>query len=57
MKRTISTSLFILFGFLAILPLSTHATEAEIGKVAPDFTLPSDMGDQSLYQTFLERRI
>lgn len=44
MKRTILTSLFILFGFLSILSLSTLAIEAEIGKSAPDFTLPDSQG-------------
>ena len=40
----ILTSLFILFGFLSILSLSTLAIEAEIGKSAPDFTLPDSQG-------------
>ncbi len=44
MKRTILTSLFILFGFLAILSLSSHAAEAEVGKAVPDFTLPDSHG-------------
>jgi len=44
MKRTILTSVFILFGFLTILPFYSHAAEAEIGKTAPDFTLPDSHG-------------
>lgn len=44
MKRTIKTSAILSFGFFAVLAMASFAGEAEIGKTAPDFTLPDSMG-------------
>ena len=44
MKRTILTSVFLGFGFFAILTMASFSAEPEIGKAAPDFTLPDSFG-------------
>lgn len=44
MKRKILTTLFFLFGFFATLVFAVNPTEAEIGKPAPNFTLPDSNG-------------
>jgi peroxiredoxin len=44
MKRKILTTLFFLFGFFAALVFAVNPTEAEIGKSAPNFTLPDSNG-------------
>jgi peroxiredoxin len=44
MKRMILASVFFLFVFSAALALATNQMEAEIGKSAPDFTLPDSNG-------------
>lgn len=44
MKRTILTSAFFLFGVFAALAFAANQMEAEIGKSAPDFTLPDSNG-------------
>ena len=44
MKRTIKTSAILSFGFFAVLAMASFTGEAEIGKPAPDFTLPDSMG-------------
>lgn len=44
MKRTILASIFLGFGFFAILTIASFSGEVEIGKAAPDFTLPDSFG-------------
>lgn len=44
MKRKILTTLFFLFGFFAALVFAVNPTDAEIGKSAPNFTLPDSNG-------------
>jgi peroxiredoxin len=44
MKRTILTFALLGFGFFGFLTMSLFSTEAEVGKAAPDFTLPDSMG-------------
>lgn len=45
MKQRILTSIFFLFGFFAALAFATNQMQAEIGKAAPDFTLPDSHGE------------
>jgi peroxiredoxin len=44
MKRTILKSAFLSFGFFVILMTASFSAETEIGKAAPDFTLPDSFG-------------
>lgn len=44
MKRTILTSVFLGFGFFALFTMALFSAEPEIGKAAPDFTLPDSFG-------------
>jgi peroxiredoxin len=44
MKKTFLAFVLVSFGFLATLTMASFSAEAEIGKAAPDFTLPDSLG-------------
>jgi peroxiredoxin len=49
MKRTVLTFALIGFGLFGFLAMTSFSEEAEVGKAAPDFTLPDSLGkDHSL---------
>jgi peroxiredoxin len=45
MKKTFAASAFIVFALFAVLTMAVFSAEAEIGKAAPDFTLPDSSGE------------
>ena len=49
MKRTVLTFALLGFGLFGFLAMASFSAEAEVGKAAPDFTLPDSLGkDHSL---------
>lgn len=44
MRRTILTSVFLGLGLFALLTVAAFCGQAEVGKAAPDFTLPDSLG-------------
>jgi peroxiredoxin len=44
MKRKMLASAFLGFGLFAVVTMASFSAEAEIGKAAPDFTLPDSLG-------------